>query len=126
MTGDADQTEELSEYKRKYFTSRGLNPKNLDLLPKTKDVFDGLSDDDVKKLDELGTALEDDLKHGGGVPPEAEGEIVAYAEEAEVGAGVGLVAPVRPTGSAACAQPVTVAATSATATAQRPSCVMRA
>lgn len=85
MTGGADQTEELSEYKKKYFTSRGLNPKNLDLLPKTKDVFDGLSDDDVKKLDELGTALEDDLKHGGGVPPE--GEMVAYAEEAEVGAG---------------------------------------
>jgi hypothetical protein len=85
MTGDAaDQTEELSEYKKKYFTSRGLNPKNLDLLPKTKDVFDGLSDDVVKKLDELGTALEDDLKHGGGVPPE--GEMVAYAEEAE-GAG---------------------------------------
>ena len=86
MTGDADQTEELSEYKRKYFTSRGLNPKNLDLLPKTKDVFDGLSDDDVKKLDELGTALEDDLKHGGGLPPDAEGEMAAYAE-AEVGAG---------------------------------------
>jgi hypothetical protein len=86
MTGDAaDQTEELSEYKKKYFTSRGLNPKNLDLLPKTKDVFDGLSDDVVKKLDELGTALEDDLKHGGGVPPEA--EMAAYAEEAEAGAG---------------------------------------
>jgi hypothetical protein len=47
MTGDADQTEELSEYKKRYFTSRGLNPKNLDLLPKTKDVFDGLSDDVV-------------------------------------------------------------------------------
>ena len=84
---DAAQTEELSEYKKKYFTSRGLNPKNLDLLPKTKDVFDGLSDDVVKKLDELGTALEDDLKHGGGVPPDAEGEMTAYAEEAEVGAG---------------------------------------
>ena len=88
MTGDdADQTEELSDYKKWYFTSRGLKPKDLDLLPKTKGVFDGLSDDVVEKLDELGTALEDDLKHGGGIPPDAEGEMVAYAEEAEVGAG---------------------------------------
>jgi len=87
MTGDdSDQTQELSDYKKRYFTSRGLKPKDLDLLPKTKDVFDGLSDDVVEKLDELGTALEDDLKHGGGLPPDAEGEMAAYAE-AEVGAG---------------------------------------
>jgi hypothetical protein len=85
MTGDAgDPNQELSDFKKKYFTSRGLNPKDLDLLPKTKDVFDGLSDDMVKKLDELGTALEDDLKHGGGVPPG--GEMASYAE-AEAGPG---------------------------------------
>ena len=73
MTGDADQTEELSEYKKRYFTSRGLLPADLNLLPRTKRVFDGLSDNVVEKLDELGTALEDDLKHGDGVPPKGDG-----------------------------------------------------
>jgi hypothetical protein len=87
MTGDGDQTQELSDFKKKYFTSRGLKPKDLDLLPKTKGVFDGLSDDVVQKLDELGAALEDDLKHGGGVPPGSETAAAAAYAEAEAGPG---------------------------------------
>lgn len=79
MTGDGgDQTQELSDYKKKYFTSRGLLPADLKLLPKTKEVFDRLPDDVVEKLDELGTALEDDLDHGHSIPPK--GEEAAYAE----------------------------------------------
>lgn len=74
MTGDdGDDTQELSDYKKRYFTSRGLLPADLNLLPRTKRVFDGLSDNVVEKLDELGTALEDDLKHGDGVPPKGDG-----------------------------------------------------
>ena len=50
----------------KYFRDRGLDPADLDEIPKTKQAFEDLkaSDDTFKVLDKIGKALADDIKDG--------------------------------------------------------------
>ena len=66
----------------KYFRDRGLDPADLDEIPKTKQAFEDLkaSDDTFKVLDKIGKALADDFKDGKHVGKK-EGEAVTPDEK---------------------------------------------
>jgi len=62
-----------------YFKHRHKDPAKLGKLPKTKHVFDNLTQGDFDVLDKVGQALEDDLNHGDHV--DAAGAAPATPEE---------------------------------------------